>query len=122
MGEQEEKGFVFKDRRKMSLDETEKESSGEEMREATKKEEESARQKFEDAVKTSAEAQGPVSLPEVSFVRLGPSWGDPRARQQECESRSRHGQADHRHAGNAGRKNPGQSGTGRGPIPQDGPL
>jgi hypothetical protein len=67
MGEQEDKGFVFKDRRKMSLDETEKESAGEEMKESTKKEEESARQKFQEAAKTSAEAQGPVSLPEVSF-------------------------------------------------------
>lgn len=67
MGEQEEKGFVFKDRRKISLDEGGTESAREGMEEATKREEESAKQKFEEAAKSSSEAQGTVSLPEVSF-------------------------------------------------------
>lgn len=67
MGEQEEKGFVFKDRRKISLDETGAESAREGMEEAAKKEEESAREKFDEAARVSAEAQGTPFLPEVSF-------------------------------------------------------
>jgi hypothetical protein len=67
MGEQEEKGFIFKDRRKMSLDEEKPESPEEKIQEAGPKQQENARQQFEEAAKTSAAEHGRVSLPEVSF-------------------------------------------------------
>lgn len=67
MGEQEEKGFIFKDRRKISLDEENPESQEEKVEEAGPKQQESARQQFQEAAKTSAAEHGSVSFPEVSF-------------------------------------------------------
>lgn len=69
MGEQEEKGFVFKDRRKISLDESEREHRGErtDAPDSAGGRQEQAKQQFDEAAKSSAEKQGRVSLPEVSF-------------------------------------------------------
>jgi hypothetical protein len=67
MGEQEEKGFVFKDRRKISLEEAGEELEMAEMGEATKTEQESARHRFEEAAKASSDAEERITLPEVSF-------------------------------------------------------
>jgi len=66
MAENEEKGFVLKDRRKVSLDELDKESKPEEAGGKIEEEEEKAKEKFEEAARKSRE-RGGIPLPEVSF-------------------------------------------------------
>jgi hypothetical protein len=68
MDEREEKGFVVKDRRKVSLDDAGKESEGEPIREQTKAE--ADKQSERDFAEASQEShdKGSAPLPEVSMA------------------------------------------------------
>jgi hypothetical protein len=66
MEEKEDKGFVLKDRRKISLEDAEPESKPEEGRESAERRE--AREKPEEAHQERQEDSGP--LPEVTFSAL----------------------------------------------------
>jgi hypothetical protein len=66
MEEKEEKGFVIKDRRKFSMDETEQEPAGETIEEPKAKDEAKAKAEFQEAAKKEEE-KSRLSLPEVSF-------------------------------------------------------
>ena len=66
MEEKEEKGFVIKDRRKFSMDETEQEPAGETIEEPKAGDEARAKAEFQEAAKKEEE-KSRLSLPEVSF-------------------------------------------------------
>ncbi|SFM91481.1 DUF1844 domain-containing protein [Thermodesulforhabdus norvegica] len=67
MGEKEEKGFVFRDRRKIRLDELNSESGGgEKVEELSKEEEARARKEYDDASKQQR-ASEETQLPKVTF-------------------------------------------------------
>lgn len=66
MEEQEDKGFVVKDRRKVSSDETAQEAAPEERKGKAEEREASAKSKFEEASR-QGESQGHIPLPAVAF-------------------------------------------------------
>ena len=63
--EEEEKGFVIRDRRKVGLDETAQESSAEDRKEKPEEKEARVKAKFEEASRD--EARGEIPLPAVAF-------------------------------------------------------
>lgn len=67
MDEKDEKGFVVRDRRKVSLDEVGEEPKAEESKEEKKSEEVWAKREFDEAARR-AEAEARMPLPEVNFA------------------------------------------------------
>jgi hypothetical protein len=66
MGEQEDKGFVVKDRRKVSMDEPAEETVSEERKEKPEEKEASAKAKFDEASRQE-QSKGRFPLPAVAF-------------------------------------------------------